>query len=97
MTMNRNRKVFIIIICNQILGTVFCIDKYTHNFVKNIMFSTEFITLFLIISMRKISMIRCVYGIYMQKIEIFIYNTVVLLIYFINFAIINNKYKLLSL
>ena len=61
------------------------------------MFSTEFITLFLIISMRKISMIRYVYGIYMQKIEIFIYNTVVLLIYFINFAIINNKYKLLAL
>ena len=84
MTMNRNRKVFIIIICNQILEIVFAIDKYTHNFIKNIMFYTEFITLFLIISMRKISMIRCVYGIYMQKIEIFIYNTVVLLIYFIN-------------
>lgn len=61
------------------------------------MFSTEFITLFLIISMRKISIIRCVYSIYMQKMQIFIYDIIVLLIYFINFAIINNKYKLLSL
>lgn len=97
MTMRKNCKVFIIIICNQILEIVFAIDKYTHNFIKNIMFYTEFITLFLIIYMRKISMIRCVYGIYMQKIEIFIYGIIVLLIYFINFAIINNKYKLLSL
>lgn len=97
MTIRKNCKVFIIIIRNQILEIVFAIDKYTHNFVKNIMFYTEFITLFLIISMRKISMIRCVYSIYMQKMQIFIYGIIVLLIYFINFAIINNKYKLLSL
>ena len=70
------------------------IHKYRHNLINNIIFYKRIITFYMQLCMHKKFIIHRVYGIYMQEMVIFIYEKVALLIYFINFANINDNYKL---